>query len=694
MGFDPLLVGGWALTTTLGALAFTAAPALAAAPELPTLTVESHVPSPPSPSTEAVFRGVLNPLKQGGPATYEFGEYEFLYKEGATCTGGGKAPSSPAISIGGGEEAVAQTVTGLKAHSKYTVCLVARNGTEINPANEIVTAGVAFETAIPQETPGKAELVEALSTSLKVKGVLNPVKAGEAGSYEFLYKDVVNGAGCEGEGSLGGSSTGAKGELVEAEATGLQPHSEYTFCLRVHNDAGEMAQSSEVLVETLSPPPAIVSENAYSPGGQLVRTVSSLQGRLEATVNPENQVTECHFQYGKTMATVSENEVLCEQASIENGEQGVAVTVTGLEPAKTYHYRVVLKNVKGEEEKGTGTSTFETLAAPVLQTRAAEEVSGTSANLGGKLNAGGEARYYVEYGTGPCGASSCGVKTYELTAFGKVQECTLDNVLQECVTPIVVEDLQPLTTYHYWFVAINAAVTTPVHGAAMQFTTGLAPPTVQTGVAEAVTTTSAELTGTLEPGGEAQYYFEYGTEPCGSSTCGTATAGSALSGATQQAASPATVTGLQPNTTYYYRLVATNADVTSPIQGEARQFTTPKSGAQEAAEAAARNKPEAERAAAAAAQQRLEAEARQQGEAAAAANAAKHKQYEELTTLTAALERQEAEAAKKREAEEKAKSKPVKCKKGKKLSHGKCVKKKSKSKKAKKTSRATNKGRA
>ena len=70
------------LAVFAGALLCASAPALAAAPETPALTVESHYPSPVSPSTEAVLHGVLNPGGVGPQFTFELGTYEFLYNEG------------------------------------------------------------------------------------------------------------------------------------------------------------------------------------------------------------------------------------------------------------------------------------------------------------------------------------------------------------------------------------------------------------------------------------------------------------------------------------------------------------------------------------------------------------------------------------------------------------------------------------
>jgi hypothetical protein len=637
--------------------------ALAAAPEAPTLTVEE-----PVHATTATFHGILNPVEAAEPNN-KGGVYKFFYNVGATCTGGHETKPS-GLALGGvHEELPAETVTGLTANTEYAVCLQITN----LEGETTLSAAVPFKTGIPPEAPETKDASAITATSAKLEGTLNPLSTTKVSGY-FAYSNAEGSSCTEGPQAGLEEFEEKEGEAIAVHSTvGLEPDRKYKVCLIATNSIGESVQGNEVVLESLAPPPVIVSESAYSPS-QLLTTAQSLEERLEAAVNPEDQETECHFQYGT--ASVTEHEVQCEQGNALNGgEQGAGVTLTGLSAGTVYHYRIVLKNAKGEETKGTGAATFETQAPPTVQTTAAEAITGTAANLGGELNAGGEAKYYVEYGTAPC-AVTCGAKTYELGSASKTLES---------VTPIVVNGLLPLTTYHYWLVATNAAAGGPVHGAAMQFTTKLAPPSVETGIAEGLTQTSAELTGTLDPGGEATYYFEYGTEPCGGSSCGTATAASALSGATQQAAGPVAVSGLAPNTTYYYWLVAKNTGVTQPVDGEARQFTTPKTGAQEAAEAAAQNKPAEELAASLAAKSKLEAEAKQQEEAAAASAAVKQKQYEEVSALTATLEREAAEAAKQKPKQEPAKA--VKCKKGKKLSHGKCVKK-SKSKKAKKTSKS------
>ena len=116
--------------------------------------------------------------------------------------------------------------------------------------------------------------------------------------------------------------------------------------------------------------------------------------------------------------------------------------------------------------------------------------------------------------------------------------------------------LQPGTAYHYRVVATSASGTS--RGADGIFTTLMAP-SVVTGQATDVTTTTATLGGTVDPNGRpTTWSFEYGTSTSyGSKT----SAGSAGSGARPVAASRS-LTRLRVATTYHYRLVATNASGT------------------------------------------------------------------------------------------------------------------------------------
>jgi hypothetical protein len=81
-------------------------------------------------------------------------------------------------------------------------------------------------------------------------------------------------------------------------------------------------------------------------------------------------------------------------------------------------------------------------------------------------------------------------------------------------------------------------------------------PTVTTGGAESVTTGSAAVTGTVNPGGDATtYQFEYGT----SASYGLTTAAVDAGSGTTDVSARGTLPNLTNNTTYHYRLVATNA---------------------------------------------------------------------------------------------------------------------------------------
>ena len=96
-------------------------------------------------------------------------------------------------------------------------------------------------------------------------------------------------------------------------------------------------------------------------------------------------------------------------------------------------------------------------------------------------------------------------------------------------------------------------------------------PAASTGNATAITSTSATLNGTVNPAGQATtYYFEYGTTNSYGSQSATTDAGSG----TANVKVSAPLGSLMPNTTYHYRLVATNASGTT--LGSDVSFKTPK----------------------------------------------------------------------------------------------------------------------
>ncbi|MBC8417953.1 MAG: hypothetical protein H8E10_05105 [Desulfobacterales bacterium] len=90
--------------------------------------------------------------------------------------------------------------------------------------------------------------------------------------------------------------------------------------------------------------------------------------------------------------------------------------------------------------------------------------------------------------------------------------------------------------------------------------TSISPPTVTTGSVTSLTSTSAKLNGTLNPNGvSTTYYFEYGT----TTSYGTSTTSTSAGSGTSAISVNAAISGLIPDTTYNYRLVATNSDGTS-----------------------------------------------------------------------------------------------------------------------------------
>ena len=196
-----------------------------------------------------------------------------------------------------------------------------------------------------------------------------------------------------------------------------------------------------------------------------------------------------------------------------------------------------------------------------MTTGDASSITNTSGTVHGTVNPEGQSTQYAfQYGT----TSKYGHES-ALTSAGSG---TADQSVSTTIGSLL-----PGTTYHYRTIAISSGGTST--GSDQTFkTTGTAPvpktpPTVTTGTSSAITAGGATVSGTVNPNGlAATYYFEFGntsaygfqTSPVSAGSLSTAKSVSGI------------LSGLAPNQTYHYRLVAVNAGGTT--LGADAQFKT------------------------------------------------------------------------------------------------------------------------
>jgi len=192
---------------------------------------------------------------------------------------------------------------------------------------------------------------------------------------------------------------------------------------------------------------------------------------------------------------------------------------------------------------------------PIVTTNPAAFIASFSATLKGSLNPDGlSTTFHFQYGT----TTSYGLTTAPQTQTGDTSRPVSGNI----------NSLAAHTTYHFRIVASNTAGTT--FGSDETFTT-LSPtgfPIVTAKPATNVATFAATLNGLLDPHGlTTSVYFQCGT----TTNYGRTTAVQSQTGNTFRNIA-ANIVGLAGNTTYHFRIVATNSVGTR--YGSDRTFTT------------------------------------------------------------------------------------------------------------------------
>jgi hypothetical protein len=187
---------------------------------------------------------------------------------------------------------------------------------------------------------------------------------------------------------------------------------------------------------------------------------------------------------------------------------------------------------------------------PTAVTEAASAVTHAGATLDAAVNPNGH------------GVSECAFEYGTTNSYGSSAPCTATPGSGTSQVPVsaTIGSLSGNTTYHYRVVAANSGGTS--YGSDETLKTQPNPPTVVTNGLSALTTTSATLTGEVNPnGGEvSECEFEYGTTPSYGSSVGCSPppgSGTALvrvSGA---------IGGLSEATLYHFRVVAHNVSGTT-----------------------------------------------------------------------------------------------------------------------------------
>jgi hypothetical protein len=579
---------GVGVVVLLGSLSFGVVPAFAGAPEVPEVSVEDSTAVVGSPSSEVLLRGVLNP---GAPG--EAGTYQFFYKASKlkVCkgAGGSVAPASPGVSFGGEHEEVpAEVITGLTPGTEYAVCLVATNseGVPLSTSSAVLT----FTTAVVPQTPKTEATTAITATAASLHGELNPTGEAVTG-YHFLYstEPSCSNGGIESE-QIAPGKVKAKTK-VTAAIKELQPLKKYTVCLVATNEAGEQVRSTvETSFETLAAPASIDSE--------AVSDITSSEATLEGSVNPNNQFTECHFQYGS--GSVTENEVPCSPELLPDtyGEVTVSPTKTenylnnrgqpesrtvpapvGVSPGTTYHYRIVTKNAKGEVSQGPE-NTFNTGEEP--EEEPASAITAITATYNGTIDPNHESEpgsyeFLYRESAGECQltpteAAQAKKEAEEVRERLKTKALIVQKRTPEPAGTVTgtspqhvsaeATGLHPGATYTYCLAINNANGKQAAIGAPVTFTAGPAAPVIEAASSSNETAETAELQATINPDGAAtSYHFEYDTRPYlteSEAPHGTRTTTQVIPAGAQPVTVSAQINKLEANTPYYWRVQANN----------------------------------------------------------------------------------------------------------------------------------------
>ena len=255
----------------------------------------------PAPAAPAAIRR----FNAAGGQTSQFGVGQPAGGNGpwgvALDDGGGERPPTLYVASGGGEDAAVQ----------------------------------AFPIPDPGPLPDNQEATDILPTSATLKATLNP--EGHPTHYSFQYgADASYGQEIP-EGTLPASFEDAD---IEAPLTGLTPNTTYHFRVVATDEGDPQCEDEGAECTVYGPDTTFTTRTAVGIEAQWATDIAARSATLHAELDPLGaQNATWRVQYGTSSSYGHES------ASFELppsfGSLSVAVALTGLQPATTYHYRFV-----------------------------------------------------------------------------------------------------------------------------------------------------------------------------------------------------------------------------------------------------------------------------------------------------------------------------------------------------------------
>jgi hypothetical protein len=303
-------------------------------------------------------------------------------------------------------------------------------------------------------------------------------------------------------------------------------------------------------------------------------TTATLEGGV-LNPNAPGEEGESEYRYRASETECEGESSTPPEHAVGNEKEAVPpVGLTNLQPNAHYTFCLIEHNNAGEFSFPSTPASFKTEAlAPEVDSESTSAVTPFEATLSAQVNPNNEeTTYSFEYSTEATGETLEGSIT--TLNGGSALPPEFGERTAEAHTG---NALAPATTYFYRVVATNLTGTTT--GKVEQFTTlTLEKPIIGSESVSGLTSTDATLNAQVNPNyQETTYSFEYSTEATGETLEGSITA---VNGATSLPAEfaelPASKSteALQPRTTYFYRVVATNSPG-GTANGPVQSFTTP-----------------------------------------------------------------------------------------------------------------------